>query len=110
MAAVSNCSPLRYFVAIGRADILPAVLGEITIPTAVFHELTHPSAPESVREWMADMPAWLKIETVRIPMDSHLAKVLDAGEVEAIQLAIGRPDDFILIDNAAGGVRPNCSV
>lgn len=45
---------------------------------------------------------WLKIETVRVPPDTHLAKVLDAGEVEAIQLAKGRPDDFILIDERRG--------
>lgn len=88
MAVVSNCSPLRYFIAIGRTDLLHAVLGEITIPGAVFHELIHPSAPGSVRAWMKNAPDWIKVEPVVTPVAARLTETLDAGESEAIQLAL----------------------
>jgi predicted nucleic acid-binding protein len=102
MAAVSNCSPLRYFIAVGRADLLHAVLGKITIPGAVFRELTHSSAPESVRAWMKNLPDWLMVETVLMPIASGLAETLDLGESEAIQLALNLQSDFILIDERRG--------
>jgi hypothetical protein len=102
MAAVSNCSPLRYFIAIGRADLLPAVLGPITIPGAVLRELTHPSAPESVRDWMRNTPPWLSVEPVVTPVTAHLAETLDAGESEAIQLALDLQPECILIDERRG--------
>ena len=102
MAAVSNCSPLRYFIAIGRADLLPGVLGQIAIPEAVFRELTHPSAPESVRKWMENIPEWLSVKPVVNSPLASLSEILDAGECEAIQLALDLPPDFILIDERRG--------
>ena len=62
MAAVSNTSPLRYFVVIGLADLLPEILGPIVIPQGVHSELSHPSAAEPVREWLAAKPAWLSVK------------------------------------------------
>jgi hypothetical protein len=62
MAAVSNTSPLRYFVVIGLADLLPEILGPIVIPQGVHSELSHPSAPEPVREWLAAKPAGLSVK------------------------------------------------
>ena len=102
MAAVSNCSPLRYFIAIGRADLLHDVLGSIAIPGAVFRELTHPSAPESVRSWMNAPASWLRVEPVVALTMASLADILDAGEIEAIELALRIQPDFILIDERLG--------
>lgn len=83
MAAVSNCSPLRYFIAIGRADLLFAVLGRIAVPSAVFRELTDPPAPEPVRSWMKNRPEWLTVDSAAVSDSAitiRLDETLDPGE------------------------------
>jgi predicted nucleic acid-binding protein len=102
MAAVSNTSPLRYFVAIGRADLLPRVLGSITIPQAVLVELTQAATPGVVLKWIANPPWWLSVHAAPFHVDPGLASVLDSGESAAIQLALDLRPDFILIDERLG--------
>jgi predicted nucleic acid-binding protein len=101
MAAVSNTSPLRYFVVIGLADLLPEVLGPIVIPQGVQSELSHPSAPEPVRLWLSAKPAWLSVKVAGEP-DVELSALLDRGEAEAITLAIETLPDFLLMDERKG--------
>jgi predicted nucleic acid-binding protein len=102
MAAVSNTSPLRYFVAIGRADLLPCVLGPITIPPTVLVELTQEATPGAVRKWIASPPEWLSVHSTHFNIDPGLASILDSGESAAIQLALDLQPDFILIDERLG--------
>jgi predicted nucleic acid-binding protein len=102
MAAVSDCSPLRYLIAIGRAEILPAIFDHVIIPAAVLRELTHGSAPGSVRAFMRSPPDWLTERRVTTSVPGPLLESLDAGESEAIQLALELRPDFILIDEWRG--------
>jgi predicted nucleic acid-binding protein len=102
MSAVSNTSPLRYFIAIGRADLLTTVLGSITIPEAVARELSHFSAPSRVRDWVTSKPDWLSVAALRQDVDPSLIEALDHGEAEAIQFALLMQPDFLLIDERAG--------
>lgn len=101
MAAVSNTSPLRYFVVIELADLLPEILGPIVIPEGVQFELSHPSAPEPVRKWLAAKPAWLSVKVADEP-DVELSAWLDRGEAEAITLAVETRPDFLLMDERKG--------
>jgi predicted nucleic acid-binding protein len=101
LAAVSNTSPLRYFVVIGLADLLPEVLGPIVIPQGVHSELSHPSAPAAVRKWLAAKPAWLSVKIAGEP-DVELSASLDRGEAEAITLALETRPDFLLMDERKG--------
>ena len=101
MPAVSDTSPLRYFIVIGLADILPQILGPIVIPQGVESELSHPSAPSAVREWMAAKPAWLSVKAASEP-DAVLSAFLDRGEAEAIILAAESGCDFLLMDERRG--------
>ncbi len=89
MTVVSNTSPLRYLIAIGRADLIQHIFGHVLISRGVREELTHSSCPEMVQKWMAHAPAWLE---TRDP----------AGEAEAIQLAIDLKADYLLIDERRG--------
>lgn len=101
MAAVSDTSPLRYLVVIGLQDLLREVVGEIVIPHAVASELSHPSAPEPVRQWLAARPPWLSVAVSSVP-DVELSGHLDPGEAEAITLAAETGADFLLIDERLG--------
>lgn len=66
-----GCHPLRYLIAIGEEEVLPALFGEVWAPGAVITELTTSSTPESVRRLVEDRPPWLH---VRNPRQQHLLK------------------------------------
>lgn len=99
---VSNTSPLRYLIAVRQADLLQKVFGEVLIPPAVLKELTHPSGRHDVRQWIEQRPAWITVVELRSPPPQHLLTTLDAGEAEALQLALETRPDFILIDERLG--------
>ena len=40
MVVVADSSPLRYLIVLGEQDLLPELLGEIWIPSAVLDELS----------------------------------------------------------------------
>jgi predicted nucleic acid-binding protein len=102
MTVVSNTSPLRYLIAIDRADPLQDIFGHVIISRGVQEELTHSSCPEMVRQWMAHAPAWLEIRDLSQPPESEFVRLLDQGEAEAIQLAIDLMADYLLIDERPG--------
>ena len=102
MTAVSNTSPLRYLIVIGRADLVQHIFGSVLIPRGVEQELTDPSTPEAVRQWMARRPAWLEIRDLPQPPGPELTRRLDRREAEAIQLAIDLRAEFLLIDERRG--------
>jgi predicted nucleic acid-binding protein len=44
---------LPHLITVGQATLIQNLFGHVLIPRAVELELTHPSAPAAVREWMA---------------------------------------------------------
>jgi len=102
MIVVSDATPLRHLIAIGKADLLRVLFGTVIVPSAVLAELRHHSSPVVVREWVDWLPVW--VET-RSPRDSQLpagANALDAGEKEAISITLELKADLLLIDERAG--------
>jgi len=65
MIVVADTTPLRYLVVTRNDRVLPILYGRVLIPPAVASELTHPSAPEAVRQWMAGRPGWLEVREPR---------------------------------------------
>lgn len=96
---VADTTPLNYLILINHADILGSLFGAVLIPEAVLAELRHPKAPEAVKRWLREPPAWLHVSPVR-RMDETVQ--LGRGESEAISLALEQNLQVILIDERRG--------
>lgn len=101
MIVVADTSPINYLILIEEIDILTRMYGTVVIPHTVRNELLRPSAPEMVRNWIGQLPAWLE---VRIPVnapDTSLA-TLDPGECDAIMLVGELRADQLIVDDRQG--------
>ena len=101
MIIVADTSPINYLVLIKEIEVLPRLYGKIVIPEAVREELLRPVAPEVVRLWTAQSPAWLETRTPASIADSSLAR-LDAGERDAILLAAELNAQQLIVDDREG--------
>jgi uncharacterized protein len=102
MIVVSDTSPIINLAVIGRLDILPALFGKIVVPLKVFEEITVQGA---------DMPgadevrksSWVEVRKCsNTTFIQALQFQVDAGEAEAIALALELGAALILIDERLG--------
>jgi uncharacterized protein len=100
MPAVSNSSPLIFLAAIDRINLLRTIYGEIMVPPAVWREAVIRGAGRPGARETRDA-SWIRVIA---PSEHDLAQVipagLDAGETEAIALAISiRPTGTVILDD-----------
>ena len=100
MIVVGDTGPLNYLILIGEADILTSLYSRVAIPQAVANELGSAGAPEVVRKWIDQSPAWLDIQSD--PPEDRTLGSLDLGERAAIGLALSIKARQILMDDSAG--------
>jgi predicted nucleic acid-binding protein len=76
MIAFADASPLRYLVLIGEIDLLPKLFANVAVLHAVIAELLHDDAPEAVRTWASNLPAWIAVRDNPLSATAglHLAK------------------------------------
>jgi predicted nucleic acid-binding protein len=101
MIVVADTSPINYLILIEEIDILTKMYGRVVIPRTVHHELLRPSAPEMVRAWISQLPAWLEVHAPVNAPDASLIK-LDPGERDAILLAGELRADQLIVDDRQG--------
>jgi predicted nucleic acid-binding protein len=101
MIVVADTSPINYLILIKEIDLLTKMYGRVVIPPAVREELLRASAPEPVRKWIAQLPAWLEVRAPASAPDASLA-ALDAGERDAIMLAGELGADQLIVDDRQG--------
>ncbi len=102
MIIVSNTSPIINLAAIGRLELLHHLYGTIIIPYAVYHEIAisgHEQAGATeIQTWQ-----WFERHQVQdVALVRRLERHLDAGEAEAIALAIEMQANLLLLDERRG--------
>jgi predicted nucleic acid-binding protein len=103
MIVIADTSPLSYLIRIEQIEVLPRLYERIVIPAMVFGELSHSRAPDAVRDWIARPPQWLEIRTPQQRPDAELMSAgLDAGERDAILMALELEADELIIDDLDG--------
>ena len=92
---IANTTPLIALSEIGQLDLLRKLYSEITIPTAVIHEIISEPARSLV---MA--AEWIKIEELPdMKHKSSFSSRLHAGEIEVIMLAQKDAADLLIMDD-----------
>ena len=86
MIVVADTGPLHYLILLDHAELLHRFYGQVVVPDAVAIELSSPSAPNLVRDWMARAPPWLSVVPVGSDKVQAITDDLDLGERAAIAL------------------------
>ena len=100
---IADTGPLNYLILIGHIGLLPVLFEKVVLPTTVQSELASRKAPPFVRDWVANLPAWVEVREAPLSQaeDASL-KGIDAGEKAAIQLAVSLHADLLLMDDRKG--------
>jgi predicted nucleic acid-binding protein len=99
MIVVSDTSVVTALIQIGRVELLFDIFGVVVVPEAVADEL----AVSHVA-----LPPWIRSVSVRGRLVvEDFCRELDAGESEAIALALEMDADFLLMDEKRGGAPRN---
>ena len=96
---VADSGPLHYLVLIDCGDVLGKLFDHVLVPFAVRDELLHPRTPQKVKDWLVQPRAWLEITAVA---QAQPVRGLHKGETEALQLALERKTDAVLMDDMDG--------
>lgn len=102
MSVVSNASLLINLSRIGKLDLLLDLYGELVIPEAVWQEVVVEGAGQpgadaiKAAEWIRKQPVTNR------QLVQALQQELDAGEAEAIALALETEAEILLMDEHLG--------
>ncbi len=98
---IADTGPINYLILIEHIDVLPKLFQRVIFPSVVRDELA--DAPPMVRHWIANAPAWIEVRQTTHVYDAALeAEKLDAGEEDAIALAMEIHADLLLMDDREG--------
>lgn len=104
MLAVSNTSPISNLAVTGNLEVLRRQFGEIVIPEAVrleLEKLDHTLGRRAIERACAE--GWIKVLKLKHrDLTNVLTTMLDAGEAEAIALAVELRANLLIIDESAG--------
>jgi predicted nucleic acid-binding protein len=101
MIVVADTTPLNYLILIDEIELLPKLYRSVIIPQEVHRELQSSGTPPAVRTWASALPTWCEVRALRSLPDITLNE-LDAGERDAIQLALDMGVDTLLMDESEG--------
>ena len=97
---IVNSTPLITLSKINRLELLKELYGEITIPEAVFHEVT--AKNDGIKRKLLESRAWVHVQQISDDSDKRMYKAkLHDGEVEVMILAQEVKADLVIIDDNA---------
>ena len=96
---VADAGPLHYLILIDCGDVLGNLFDHVLVPFAVRDELLHAKAPQEIKDWLVTSRSWLEIAQVA---QVQPVRGLHRGETEALQLALERTADAVLMDDMDG--------
>lgn len=102
MIVVSNTSPIINLAAIGQLDLLQRLYGTILIPQAVYHEIAVRGSGQAGATEVQTFQWFERYRVQDVVLVKRLEQQLDAGEAEAIALAVERQADLLLLDERRG--------
>jgi predicted nucleic acid-binding protein len=99
MLVVSDTSPITNLLQVGRLNLLQYTFGQVVMPQTVYDELC-----ELPHQKLAiDGETWLTVQSShQLDFVAMLKEELDAGEAEAIALALEIKADYLIIDERKG--------
>lgn len=102
MIVVSDASPVLNLARVSRLQLLASLYKHVVIPEAVYAELTAARRDLPLAIDLAST-SWLTVAAAKDhERVQELCKDLDAGEAEAIVLALERHADLLLVDERRG--------
>jgi hypothetical protein len=96
---VGDSSPLIALAIIGQLELLAKLYQRVIIPEKVWEEITIHGAGLAGAAAISQLD-WLIIQKPASELIKPLSILLDAGEAEAIALAMSLPDSTVLLDDA----------
>jgi len=97
---VSNTTPLQYLHQIGRLDLLTRLYRQVIVPQAVADELRQGEL-KGIDVPSLQTLSWVTVQPVAAVDLQRIPAALDAGEREALALALGQKDPLLILDDAA---------
>ena len=99
---VSNASPLISLARIGKVDLLRDLFEVLVIPEAVWREVVIDGTGQPGAEEVASADWIMTVAVTNTDLVAALRQELDAGEAEAIALALEGEADLLLMDERLG--------
>jgi predicted nucleic acid-binding protein len=103
MTIISNTSPISNLAVIGQLPLLQQIYGNITIPQAVADEIAKVATIYTQAASLPDQ-SWITVQSVKdeATVQRLRGSKLDAGESEAIALALELNAELLIIDEQLG--------
>lgn len=102
MIVVSNTTPLINFAWLGRFDLLHDLYQRIFIPDAVWEETVVKGRGRPGTSEVAETPWIERLKVTNSDLVIALRQDLDAGEAEAIALAVEQKAGLLIMDERLG--------
>ena len=109
MIVISDTSVITNLAAIDHLQLLPQLYNQVTLPEAVYRELTDMDTPvpETIEVQMASVLEVRQVVNRQVVERLRYEVRLDPGESEAIALALELDADLLLIDERRGRAEAN---
>lgn len=97
---ISNSSPIIHLAKIGKLHLLQEFYGQLIIPQAVHEECVLEGRHREEIAVIKNADWFLRATVKNTSLVRLLLSQLDCGEAEVIALALERPTDLLLLDDA----------